>query len=101
MSIKLAQKMILLEKMIDFDTFTKIPLEFERFGQIKCCQKHLKVGQSPINHQIWSHWFRRRGSGGGGLVVIVLAFRSHNPSSNPFEVDSHNLYNSLIKEENK
>ena len=42
--------------MIDFDTFTKIPKECERFGQIKCCQKHLKVGQSPINCQIWSHW---------------------------------------------
>ena len=32
--------------MMDFDTFTKIPEECERFGQIKCCQKQLKVGQS-------------------------------------------------------
>ena len=39
-------------KMIDFDAFTKIPKECERFGQIKCCQKHLKVAQSPINRQI-------------------------------------------------
>ena len=52
--------MILLEKMIDFDTFTKIPLEFERFGQIKCCQKHLKVGQSPINRQIWQSPINRQ-----------------------------------------
>ena len=42
--------------MIDFDTSIKIPQECDRFGQIKCCQKNLKVGQSPINRQIWSHW---------------------------------------------
>ena len=32
-------------EIIDFDTFTKFPYECEWFGQIKCCQKHLKVGQ--------------------------------------------------------
>ena len=42
--------------MIDFDTFTKNPYECEKFGQIKCCQQHLKVAQSPINRQTWSHW---------------------------------------------
>ena len=28
----------------------------ERFGQINCCQKLLKVAQSTINRQIWLHW---------------------------------------------
>ena len=42
-------------KRIDFDTFTKIALEFGRFGQINCCQRLLKVPQSPINRPIWSH----------------------------------------------
>ena len=26
-------------KMIDFDTFTKIDYECERFGQTNCCQR--------------------------------------------------------------
>ena len=45
-------------KMIsqDFDTITKIAKECWRFGQVKCCQRLWKVAQSPINHQIWSHW---------------------------------------------
>ena len=25
--------------------------------QINCCQKALKIAQSPINRPIWSHWF--------------------------------------------
>ena len=33
--------------MIDFDNFTKIALECERFGQINCCQRLRKVAQSP------------------------------------------------------
>ena len=40
--------------MIDFDTFTKIPKECGRFGQIYCCQRLYKVAQSPINCPIWS-----------------------------------------------
>ena len=43
--------------MIAFDTYTKIAQEFERFGQINCCQRLLKDAQSPINRPIWSHWF--------------------------------------------
>ena len=34
--------MISLEKMIDFDTFTKIAEECRRIGQIYCCPKALK-----------------------------------------------------------
>ena len=41
--------------MIDFNTFTKISLECGWFGQINCCQRLLKVAQSPINRPIWSH----------------------------------------------
>ena len=41
--------------MKDFDTFTKIPSECERFGQINCRQKLLKVAQSTKNRPIWSH----------------------------------------------
>ena len=41
--------------MIDFDTFTKIAWEWERFGQIDCCQRLYKVAQSSINRSIWSH----------------------------------------------
>ena len=54
MSIKLAQNDF-TRKIKDFDSFTKIPKECECFGQINCCQKLLKVAQSPINRQIWSH----------------------------------------------
>ena len=43
-------------KKIDFDTFPKIADECGRFRQINCCQMLLKVAQSPINRQIWSHW---------------------------------------------
>ena len=42
--------------MIDFDTFIKIALECERFGEINCCQRLQKLTQSPINCPIWSHW---------------------------------------------
>ena len=41
-----------------FDTFTKIAEECRRFGQINCCQRLLRLAQSPINHPIWSHWFQ-------------------------------------------
>ena len=43
-------------KMIDFDTFTKIDQDCERFGQIHCCQRLYKVAQSAKNCPIWSHW---------------------------------------------
>ena len=44
--------MLSLEKIKDFDTFTKIA-----WGQIKYCQRLWKVAQSPINRPIWSHWY--------------------------------------------
>ena len=34
-----AQEIDFTRKMIDFDTLRKITLEFERFGQINCCQR--------------------------------------------------------------
>ena len=43
-------------KLYDFDSFTKIALEWGRLGQINCCQRLEKVAQSLINRQIWSHW---------------------------------------------
>ena len=57
MSIKVAQNDF-IRKMIDFDS------ECGKFGQINCCQRLLKVAQSPINRPIWSHWLR------GGFVQI-------------------------------
>ena len=51
-------------KMIDFDTFTKIAWEFERFWQINCCQ-------STINRPTWSHW--DSGYTVGIAVVVVAA----------------------------
>ena len=42
--------------------------------QIKCCQKHLKVGQSPINRQIWSHCTHPQFKGYG---LAVRKFGSH------------------------
>ena len=44
----------LIRKIKDFDTFAKC----RRFGQINCCQRFWKVGQSPINHPIWLHWLQ-------------------------------------------
>ena len=43
-------------KMIDFETFTKNAKECGRFGQINCCQRLLKVAQSPIIRPIRSHY---------------------------------------------
>ena len=54
MSIKFAQNE-LTRKMNDFDTFTKIPHECERFGQINCCQRLSMVDQSTTNRPIWLH----------------------------------------------
>ena len=50
MSIKAAQKWLHYKK-IDFDNFTK---KCGLFGQPNCCQRLLKVAQSPINCPIWS-----------------------------------------------
>ena len=44
--------------MKNFEAFTKIAQGCGRFGQINCCQRLKKVVQSPINRQIWSHWYR-------------------------------------------
>ena len=54
MSLKVAQNDF-TRKMIDFDTFTKIPYDFGRFVQNNSCQRLLKVAQSAKNRQIWSH----------------------------------------------
>ena len=42
-------------KMNDYDTFTKIDLEWGRLGQIHCRQRLKKVVQSPKYRPIWSH----------------------------------------------
>ena len=43
-------------KMIILTPLQKLPENMGRFGQINCCQRLLKVAQSPINLPIWSHW---------------------------------------------
>ena len=42
-------------KMKAIDTFTKIAIKREQFGQNNCCQMLWKVAQSSINCPIWSH----------------------------------------------
>ena len=57
--MKVAQKMISLEKIKVFDTFTKIASECRRFMQISCGLRLWKAAQSLINRPIWSHWTRK------------------------------------------
>ena len=64
-------------KIIDFDTFTKIAEDCERFGQIGCCQRLEKVAQSPINRQIWSHCT-------SGRFLVLLDCRAVNYDSRVF-----------------
>ena len=50
---KSSLKMISLEKMIDFNTFTKLPKNEGDLGKINGYQRLLKVVQSQINRPIW------------------------------------------------
>ena len=43
-------------KMIDFDTFTKIALEYGDFGKLNVAKAFKKCPKCK-NHQIWSHWY--------------------------------------------
>ena len=53
---KSCPKMISLEKLYILTPLQKLSKNVVRSVQIKCCQKQLKVAQSPINRQIWSNW---------------------------------------------
>ena len=62
--------------MIDFDTFAKFAYECGRFGQIQCCQRLLKVAQSPINCPIWSHWLWLSQVDVGPLIRLLMVTKS-------------------------
>ena len=55
MSIKLA-KNDFARKMIDFDTFKKLPKNVEDLGKLIVAKGVKKLPQSPINCPIWSHF---------------------------------------------
>ena len=100
-----------------------MPKNVGRFGQNYCCQRLLKLAQSPKNCQIWSHWSQPNfgpqdglvwawlkisieGSIGLGWPKNLVFFKKNGPTPaafsiifklNVFSNNQYNFYNKYVR----